>query len=62
MFYTWLNALIFILVQLIIVYSRKFIVTITVRTPDGKGLSKQLKWAKDLFIFSTGAVMTGCSS
>jgi len=37
-----------------------FIVTIDVRTPDGKGFL--LNQAKDLFIWGTGAIMTECSS
>jgi len=39
--------------------SRKFIVTISVKTPDGNGVLKQ---AKDIFICDTGAIMTSCSS
>jgi len=38
----------------------KFIVTIPVRNPDGKGFL--LNWTEDLFRYGTGAIMTGCSS
>jgi len=34
-------------------------VTISVRTPDGKGFLKQ---TQDVFTWGTGAVMTWCSS
>jgi len=46
-------------IDILQINSHKFIVAILVRNFDGKVVF--LKWAKDLFMYGTGAIMTGCS-